>query len=50
MPRRNETANIIGFKEEEFEEAQEPILRRAVKKHMANEPGRDVVLVSVGLA
>jgi ppGpp synthetase/RelA/SpoT-type nucleotidyltranferase len=42
---KNET-RIIGFKEEEFEEAQEFYV--ASEKALANEPSRDVVLVSVG--
>jgi len=42
---KNET-RIIGFKEDQFEEAQEFYV--ASEKALADEPGRDVVLVSVG--
>jgi hypothetical protein len=37
---------IIGFKENQIQEAQE--LYQSLEKAVANEPGRDIVLVSVG--
>lgn len=42
---KNET-RIIGFKEEQFEEAQ--AIYVATEEELADQPGRDVVLVSVG--
>jgi ppGpp synthetase/RelA/SpoT-type nucleotidyltranferase len=42
---KNET-RILGFKEEQFEQAQEIYV--TTEKALADQPGRDVVLVSVG--